>query len=159
MLRRSFLLGSTALAGCATFSANFKQGITDALNLANGLETMLANLGPLNIVGSDLLAQIGTYVADIKGFASSLQGSWSDTSAAPLVQQIEDTFNKILAALGSVPLPPPISTIVAAAQVIIPFIEAAVGLVIPASQARAKAVGMSVDQARQILSNAATQRK
>ena len=153
MFRRSFLFGATALGGCATFSANFKQGISDALNLANSLETMLAGLGPTNLIPGSVLATIGTYIADIKGFATQLQASWSDTSAQPLVQAIETNFSNVLAAIGSIALPSPFNAIIAAAQVILPFIEAAVGLVLPASTARARAVGMSEQQARQILAD------
>lgn len=161
MLRRNLLIATPALALGACNTINIDKTLAtvaaDANLIAGGLKGVLAQLGPLNIPGLDtaILGKAATAIAGIQTVAASLTGVTSTAAAQPLVQKIESYVNVVVSALASLPLPPPISTAIQAAAILLPIIEIAVGLAVPASAAKASPA-MDANMARVILSGAAT---
>lgn len=167
MLTRRELLSRTILAsgagltlwGCATANQVASTVAQDASLIATGLKGALANLGALNIPGltADKVMTIGLAVAGLQTVATSLLMATTTAVAQPLVQQIETDLNAIVGALAGLPLPPPISTALQAAAILLPVIETAIGMVLPPTApatpaARlAASVTMTADQARLIL--------
>lgn len=127
---------------------------SDAGIIASGLQGALAGLTTLGIAGlTPAKAQtVGDAIAGIKSIASALAGAATASAAQPMVQQLEADLNAIVAALAGLPLPPQIALPLQAATVLLPIIEAAVGMVISnVSALRAAQPGMTADQARALL--------
>jgi hypothetical protein len=164
MISRRSLVASTPLAALAMLGAcagkSADQTIAtvaaDANTIAGGLKGVLAQLGPLNVPGltPSVISTVGVAVSEIQTVAASLSGVTSAAAAQPLVQKIETYLNTIVAALAGLPLPPPISTALQAAAILLPIIEAAVGLVVQQA-AKAAPGAISPDQARMILRGSA----
>lgn len=176
MLRRNLLLGSTALGVTACAGQTVDQDVVmvaaDASTIANGLTGVLAQLGPLAAtygIPASTMASVSTAVAGLQAIAAQMSGVTTAAAAQPMVQKIETYVNTIVSALAAFPLiPPPISTTLTAAAILLPVIESVVGIVInnvaPAAVRRAS-VGVSniptkaqADQARLILRAAAVRR-
>ena len=166
MLRRNLLLGTTALSVTACAGKTVDQVVVtvaaDASTIANGLTGVLAQLGPLAStygISGATMALIGTAVAGLQSVATQVSGATTAASAQPMVQKIETYVNTIVSALAGLPLPPPISTALMAAAILLPVIESAVGLIInsasPGARLSAAAPTMTPDQARLILKGAA----
>ena len=100
------------------------------------LQGVFASLSGVKGINADLLIQVGVYVQDIKAAAASLQAA-SSTAAPGLVNQIEAAVNAVIGALAALPLPPPISTALQAASILLPIIETAVGMIVQPSPAPA----------------------
>jgi hypothetical protein len=142
---RRHLIGASAAAlalvgaGC---SGNATQDLAtaaqDAITIANGLQGVLVQLATVPGMSAGVLAQIGVYVSDIKAAAASLQAA-SSTAAPGLVSQIEAAVNAVISAAAALPLPPPISTALQAAAILLPIIETAVGMIVQPSPAPAAA--------------------
>ena len=89
-----------------------------------------------------------TLLAEAIGVAKSISASLTATAAQPLVRQVEADVNAAIQALASLSLPKSVSAVLQAAQVLLPVIETAVGLMVPAA---ATPNAMSPAQARAIL--------
>lgn len=164
MNRRS-LLSSGAfvlLAGCALNGQPPSQAIQIAANdvevIANGLQGALAQIAAENPpppgMTPQLIAKIGTYVADLKSLAAAVAQASTTAQAQPLVQQVEADVNAIVAALAVLPLPQPLPAVLAAASILLPVIEASVGLIVtPPAPAPAQKLRMQMTpgEARAIL--------
>lgn len=158
MLNRRTLLASSAiipLAGCAGMGtdASISAIARDASILASGLMGAIAQLGSLAIP-----ATVSAALAGLQSVADALSTVASQSAALPLVQKIESYVNVIVQALASIPLlPAPVTLALQAATILLPIIEAAVGMVLPASSMRAKLApsNMSPSEARLILIGAA----
>lgn len=166
MNRRYFLAASTlALPGCTltgnapntTVDSAISLVANDAGLIANGLQGVLTQLPALNISGLTpaILAEVGSDVADAKALAVALAGATSAAAAQPIVQKIETYVNTIVSTLAVLPLPPPISTALQAAAILLPVIEAAVGLIVGPQASRG---GMAANEARLVLAAAAAKR-
>ncbi len=158
MLRRSFLM-TTALvsvAGCATlsqtFNKNLAQIISDVSLIANGVGSLLPQIAALTGLSAAAITTIQQAITAIKSIADQIKGISSTADAQPLVQRIESYLNTIVGALAVLPLPPPISVILQAATVLLPIVEALVGMLVTA---KPMAGTMSPDSARLILAGAA----
>jgi hypothetical protein len=145
-------LAAAPLAACAGVS--LQTVASDVSIIADGMKGVLVQLGALSIPGltPQLMAQIGGYVADLQSVAAVISGTSSVDAAKPLVAQVETLVNAIVGALAVLPLPPPISTALQAAAILLPVIEMALGMV--TGQPKAKAGAMSADQARMVLRGA-----
>ena len=139
MLRRRALLSSVAvvpLAGCAgqTVESVLATVLNDMVLLANALKSVLASLGTANIPGltPSILATVGGYVGEVQSAAASLSTVPTAAAAQPTLQKIESYLNSTVAVLAGLPLPPPISTALTLANIVLPFAEAAVGMVVAA---------------------------
>jgi hypothetical protein len=161
MISRRSILAVTplaALAACAGQSADqtIATVAADANTIAGGLQGVLAQLGPLNVPGltPSVISTVGVAVSQIQTVAASISGVTSAAAAQPLVQKIETYLNTIVAALAGLPLPPPVSTALQAAAILLPIIEVAVGLVVQQA-AKAAPGAISPDEARMILRGSA----
>jgi hypothetical protein len=143
MNRRNFLVTGVsliALVGCtaAQVTAALQQAAADAQSIGNGLKAVLPQIGTLVGINPATVALIGSAVADIQTAAAGIGAAASASAALPSVQQLEGDFNSIVSALAAVPLiPPPISTALQAASILLPPIESAVGLVVAPAAAAA----------------------
>jgi hypothetical protein len=161
MIRRAFLLGASGagLAACTTASvdAGLATAASDVATIAAALPAVLTQLGTLSIPGLTpaIVATVGVAVSGIQTVASALSGAATAAAAQPLVAKVETYVNGIVTALAGLPLPPPISTALTAASILLPVIEAAIGLVTTPAPAAARmaasAPSMSPAQARLIL--------
>ena len=172
MFRRTLLaglLGSTALAGCATtLDTNMKNAATDAQILAQGLEGIETQLGALNIpvLTPAVMQTVSTVVAGVKAEAAAMLGYTATASSITGdVQKIEGYINQFFGAITPAVLaliPPPASTAIMAVSVLLPVIEAAVNLVFPSASNAATvraSTTMNADEARLNLRAAALQAK
>ena len=156
LLSRTIVASSAgfALYGCANANQVASTVASDASLIATGLQGALANIGNLNISGltADRIQTIGLALAGLKTVATSLAMATTSAQAQPLVQQLETDLNAIVGALATLPLPPQISVALQAAAILLPVIEAAIGMVIPTPAPTAPAPQhMTPDQARLIL--------
>jgi hypothetical protein len=151
-----------SLLGCAGQSA--QQVVTtaaqDMATVASGLDGALSGLAGLNIKGltPDKVQKVQAAIADLKTAATALAQASSAGAAQPIVQQVEGDVNAIVTALAGITWPPEqktIATALDAAQVLLPVIESAVGMVLPPAAAPKAAAALSPDQARAILLGAA----
>lgn len=161
--RRSLLLttiGGTAvlatvgLAGCTNggTNADLIKVASYANAIATGLKNVLPQLGSITGISAGIMGKVGQDVADIQTLAVALQTTASTNAALPMVQRIEAIVADILTALGGLPLPAPVSTVIAAINVLLPIMETIVGIVLPAGAAsRAAAAKMTEAQAVAVL--------
>jgi hypothetical protein len=131
----ALLAVTTGLAACTAAQVNnaLVQAGTDAKLIGNGLLSVLPQLATVAGITPATLAAVQAAVTGIQTAATAIAAASSASAALPAVQSLEADFNAIIGALASVPLiPPPISTALQAASILLPIIEAAVGLVLPA---------------------------
>jgi hypothetical protein len=153
------ILAPGLIAGCQNLSGSSAtqvaaQVVSDVGTIAAGLAGALPALGATGAVPAALVAKVGGWVATIQQVAGQVVNGMPQASAQPLVKQIEGLVNDIVMALAGVPLPPPFGPALAAAAVLLPVIETAIGLAVPGA-ARMTAAAMSPDEARLILRGAA----
>lgn len=138
--RRRLLAGAAllTLAACANAVQVVDTVAQDAAAIAGGLKGVLPQVGTIVGVPAATVAKVGQYVADIQSAAGAVQAAaGSAPGQATAVQQIATAVNGIVGALAafSAVLPSPVSAALAAASVLLPVIESAVGLVIPKTAA------------------------
>lgn len=161
--RRGFLgIAATtsvaALAACAminpnnTPQENMVQVVADVTNIANAFARSLPQITALSL-SANTKAMISADVSDLNAVAKALTSAATTTTAQPLVQKVENDVNAVMDAVAALPgLPLALSGILQAATVLLPIIEASVGLAVPvATASRAKATGMTPDEARALL--------
>lgn len=165
MLRRNLLLASPALVlpGCATFDSNVGKAAELAAEIAGGLAGAVAQLAPLNI---SVPSEVATALALLQTVAADIKTASSTAAQQPLVQKIESYVNTIVGALAVIPLiPPPISTILQAAMIVLPILESVVGMMFNANRVssarrlQVPAPNMTPDQAHIVLKAAAARPK
>jgi hypothetical protein len=148
MNRRGFLTAImvAAVAGCATSSGDVPATVaSDAALIASGLAGAFKNIPavPSNVPAA---------LADLATAAQALDAADTASAARPLVERIITDVAAVVTATAGMPLPAPIAEALAAAQVLLPVIEAAVGMI---ANATAEHVGMTPGEARLILRAAA----
>jgi len=162
--RRSFLGVAASISAAAMLTAcaalnpnntpqqNLSLVVSDVSAIAAAFGKALPQIQALNL-NADVRTMIDASVADLQAVAKAVSMAASSTTAEqPLIQKIETDVNAIINGLAGVPLPIPLSSIIQAATVLLPIIEAAVNLAVSApAKARAMAVPMSPDEARAIL--------
>jgi hypothetical protein len=162
MLRRSLLLGCTALAGCATTgttgtTVNLAQAAVDANTIAQTVATVVLELAAITppIADAATMATLQAAASDLRTEAAALAQAATADQAEPLVTKVENGLNSVLRVASILPLPPPIGTALQVAAILAPAIEGAIGMVAtpPAGLAlRASAaqspVALTPDQAR-----------
>lgn len=147
MNRRTLLAGVSALAisGCATFSANFARAADDVSTIAAGLQQVLNNPAVAGLVPVSIMEQANVWLVQLQQAAGSLKLAVTTGGAQDAVHQAEVLINAIVGALSKFPLPAPIPQILLAATILLPIIEAAVGMLIKPT---ANVSSMSPEQAR-----------
>lgn len=162
MLTRRELMATTALmplAACAgtTPSAALIQAIQDVQTIAAGLAGVLPGLGSIPGIPATVVGKAGSIISEIQAVAQQMAGVTTTAGAQGSVQQLETLLNTLVAAVAPfVAAVPVVGQVFAAAAVLLPVIEAAVGLIVkPAARLEA---ALTPDQARLILQAAATGR-
>lgn len=157
--RRQMLigLGSAAalplLAACqgAAAPTNLSQALADLSTLASGLSGVLPSLSSIAGIPADVLKRAQTIIPQISQVAGSVSGAASASALQSPVKQIETLVNSLVSAVTPfVAAVPTVGPIFAAASVLLPVIETAIGMVVPPS-----AGPMSPAEARLILAAAA----
>jgi len=140
------------LAGCANLTAAqvTAQVVQDVNTIAVGLSAEIPALQALSILSSPVATAATSLISDIKVVAASVSSSLTTTAAQPLVLKIEGNVNALVSLLASFPLPSQISLVLKAAVVLLPVIESAIGLAVPAAASQS----MTPAQARQVLLSA-----
>lgn len=155
--RRFFVVASSMAAfivsACANFAKIVSQVSQDVSSIASGLLKVLPQAGQIVGITPDKVAIIGEAVSSLQNLAAKLASATSNAEAQPIVKQVEAAINSIIDALAGIPfIPPPFSTALQAAVVLVPVIETAAGLLVPQQmKLRAAAVSMSPNQARAFL--------
>lgn len=153
MLRRNMLIAVPVLtvAGCQVpASQTISNVVSDVQIIGDGLQGVFAQLGQLSLpaLTPSIMSTVGNAITNLQKVAAALGAVNTTAAAQPLVKKIETYVNAVVSALAMLPLPPPISTAIQAAAILLPIIETAVGLAIPQTP---KASSMSPAQARMVL--------
>ena len=129
MNRAIFFVPLLAIAGCAsTVPVTPASVATDVATIGTGL------LGALQNSGLTVPAQATEAVADIIAVSDALEQGETMADAQPLVQRVESDLNTVVTSVGALPnLPAGVSGALTAAEVLLPVVEAAVDLTVPAS--------------------------
>lgn len=148
------LLAAAPLAGCAgsttTGSVIAGQVVTDVGLIATGLAGALPGLVGAGL-STSTVATVGGYVNQLQSLASSVTTALTTTSAQPVIQQVLSVVEEIAAVAGP-SLPPPWGLAVSAAEVLLPVLASAVGLVMTQT-ATAAAPAMTPAEARLVLAS------
>lgn len=144
-------LSLNLLAGCAS-SVSLATVATDAHTITAGLQGALTSPAVVSFIPPGSQPAINQALADLATISSTLSSASSAAAAEPSVAQIEADVNAIINAVAGLNLPAPVPMVLSAAAVLLPVIEAAVGLPAPAS---ASAGGLTPDEARLVLTAAA----
>jgi hypothetical protein len=151
------LLGAAAplaLAACSATSTTSgstvaAQVVSDIGLIGSGLSGALPGLVSAGLPAANI-ASVTSLVNNIVQTAAGVSTSLSTTAAQPAINQIIGVVGQIAAIAGPA-LPPPWGEALTAAEILLPVVAAAVGLVLPSAAAGAAA--MSPDQARLILTS------
>jgi hypothetical protein len=154
--RRVLAIGSLAgllpLAACAGGqlpTPSIGVVANDVKIIATGLQGVMNQLGALSVPGltPQVLNTCQTSLAGLQTCAAAIANASSAVDAKPTVEQVEGYVNAFVGALAVLPLPAPVNTALVAATILLPVIEAAVGLAI----SNAPPATMTPDQARSAL--------
>lgn len=157
--RRELLRNTVALSALGALAACNAGGVTAANTLgqqvvsdigliASGLAGALPGLTGAGL-SATAIGTVSGYISQIQGLASGISTALTTTAAQPIVQQITSVLGEIVSIAGPA-LPPPFGEAIMAAEVLIPVIATAVGIV---STATAAAPAMSPAEARLILAS------
>lgn len=132
LTRRNFaaaILATSALTACGTTPAALEaQTITDLGLLANGLTAFGPLLSSLTGVPTAILTTVSTDIGLALGFVKAAQAATTQAAAQGPVAEVETYFGLALSDLQNVTLPTEAQTIVTALSVLLPVVEAAVGI-------------------------------
>lgn len=150
-ISRRALLGTTSLiaaasvvgiAGCATGNPVTPASVAnDIVLLSNSAQSALAQVKAVPVP-----AAVVTAIADLKVVAQAIASADTVNAAQPLVLRVENDLNAVVAAGAAVP--GPIQVWLADAEILLPVIEAAVNMIVPAS---ASVAAKTPDEARNAL--------
>lgn len=141
----------SGMSSCGGVAVVSQQAAQDVSLIANGLSSALSGLGNVQGISASLVGTVGSYVAAIQKVASSVTAGMANATAASAVQQIETLLNSIVGALAGLALPSPFGPVLAAATVLLPIVEAAIGMVVAAVHPAPAASAMTPDAARLVL--------
>ena len=148
LLALASLVPFTFIAGCAVSSTSQLQTVVSDINLiATSLNAALPAFAAISGITPTALAKVQSAVADLVAVASAAGTADTATQMQPLVQRVESDVNSVVSALAGLPLPPQLSVPIEAASVLLPVIEAAVGVVVTSTTNST----MTAAQARAVL--------
>ncbi len=140
-----------ALVSCASQSP--AQIATDVADLAGGLASAAQTLRDGGMLPASQQVQLDDAITAVQAAATAVAQATTATAQQSATQQAVSAANAVLAALAGVKsLPPNVTTVLTAAQVLLPTIEALAGLPVAVA---ASATRMTPDEASTILSSAA----
>lgn len=128
--------------------------VTDIQLIGSGLSGALAGFESATGLDADLINKIQTYIANIKTATATITTTVETNIAKPVVSQIMADFSALKSVLSGVTLPAVITDIMNAVTVVLPYIEAGVGMLTAATVGDAEKAGITVDEARLILKGA-----
>lgn len=138
-----------ALVSCASQSP--AQIATDVADLAGGLASAAQTLRDGGMLPASQQVQLDDAITAVQAAATAVAQATTATAQQSATQQAVSAANAVLAALAGVKsLPPNVTTVLTAAQVLLPTIEALAGLPITAAATR---TAMTPDEASTILSS------
>ncbi len=157
--RRFFLKTAVALplagilANCAgqTLASISAQAATDINLIGSGLASSLPALAQSGLVSGSALVTVQSDVAKVASIASAVSSATSQSTGQNAVQQIETLVNGVVSTLAGLSLPAPFGPALNAAEVLLPVVEVAVGLVTANLTAAMAPNAMTPDQARLVL--------
>lgn len=148
----ALLAACSAINPNATPTENMINVTTDVNDIAGAFAKELPAFSTIKGITPQIISDVTAKIDEMQAVDGALTQAASTTAAQPLVQKIEADVNAVVDAVALLPLPPAIAAIFQAATILLPIIEASVGLMItPAAAAKAKAVRMSPDEARAVL--------
>lgn len=154
--RRGLLCGTAlTLVGACTAGnvALTEQIVSDVNSIAAGLSGVLPVLAAVKGVPADAIAKVQSIMAQVLEAANAIGQTTSQSAALPALQQFGALTGQVITLvtpfLGL--LPPPWGTVVLAAQVLLPVVLSAVGLLQQQRGIAPSAGGMTPAQARLIL--------
>lgn len=135
--RRLFILGLAALpaatlAGCASGPAVAPATINDINLIATALKSLMPQLGLVAGLSTTAIDIATRAIVDLQSAADAVATADTTAAAQPLVVRIASDMSAIIGALSAAELPEALSRALQAASVLLPIIEAAVGLAAPA---------------------------
>jgi hypothetical protein len=145
-------------SACATFDPTVGQVSSDVALVATGLQGALQQLGsiPSLSISAAALSTAGSAIASLQALAAQVAQASSVAAQQPLIQKIATYAGTVLSvltpAIALIPGAQGVAAALAAVQVLLPVILAAVGLALPASAAPS---GMTSGEARLILRGSA----
>ena len=125
--------------------------VTDINLIASGLNGALAAFEAVTGLDAAAVAAIQKDIVSIVAAASTLATTVETNVAKPVAQQIAADFASLESVLSGVTLPPALKSILNAAATLLPYVEAAVGILTSSTVAKAEATGLTADEARLIL--------
>lgn len=153
----SALVGAAALAACATTLNPHPGPITpasvaqDVTLISSAFAAVVPQLSAVPGVTPAVTQAVNNAVADLQAVAGAIATADTAAAAKPLVVRVEANVNAVVAVLAGLPLPAPISSVLHAASILLPIIETAVGIIVPAGAAS----NDNVVDARKVLRRAA----
>jgi len=138
-MRKLILMATTAvfMAGCSSSSTpvNLQYVANQVIAIDQGLSNAISDPAVVKLFpNSKVPAQVETALADLNTIAKAAASAPDATMTKGNVQIIESDVNVILQSLGTLALPAPYPEVIAAVEVALPAIEAAVGVVVPAAK-------------------------
>lgn len=142
---RKLLLASAVLLSLAACAGQNGSPPAPA-SVAQDVSLLAQSLGAVvsELQGVTVPAALPTALADLQSVANAVAGADTVNAALPLVQRVESDVNAV-AAIPVAQLPAKAQTWLADARVLLPVIEAAVNMAVPA---QADLNGLTPDQAR-----------
>lgn len=143
--------GPLLLSACSTGQSASQvtaQVLTDINLEASGLANALPMLAAQHSIPPATVGQAEALVAKVQAAAATMSATVTSAQAQATGTQIETDVNGLVSLLAGMPLPPAISGVLQAAVVLLPIIEAGVGMVVPVG---ASPSAMSAAQARMVL--------
>jgi hypothetical protein len=142
------MIFAAALPACTSTQAN--QAASDIGLINAGVSAFLASPAAASIP-SATLTQIKTYAADLQSAASTVAANVTTVPDASTADAVVSDVNAIVAAADALPpglIPAPVAELLAAANALVPSVEALSGLL---RGPLAAAPAMTPDQARAVL--------
>ena len=151
LLKFMALMAPGLVVACA--SQTPAQIATDVANLAGGVAAAAQTLRDGGMLPAQQQAQLDDAVSALQAAATAVAKATTATAQQSATQQAVAAFNAVTAALaGAKGMPTNVVTVLTAAQVLLPTIEALAGLPVSAAMG---ATSMMPDEAITILSSAA----
>jgi hypothetical protein len=158
------ILPAFLFAGCSSTSGNGTtptQVLADASAIVNALGNAVTQIGVQSpgLIPDAQVTQIKSYIADANSLLGSLSASTAANESATVLNQVCNDVESVLVALTKAQnLPPQYVSVVQAAAVVLPivqaFVNATLGVVNPTPAPAAVSASqshMSVEQARHVL--------
>ena len=126
----------------------------DVANLAGGVAAAAQTLRNGGMLPAEQQTQVDNAVSALQAAATAVAQASTAAAQKGATQQAVDAFNAVVGALaGAKGIPQNVSTVLTAAEVLLPTIEALAGL--PITTSASASVTMTPDEANKILSSAA----